>query len=270
MKWQDTGCKNWRSVSITAAKTGLTLPQCQRECLDQLQCTGINYQTGSDCSGEGIAQGACFLLTGEIAESEDAEDGALSCERGDNKCWDLYSRPSLAPVVLPKPKYRTGCANIEDIAFDKGSKVWSKFECFEKCRTTTGCAAFNHQPGPSAGGPYTGVNWCRLLRDGCETKLNTRVDLYLMADTTTTTAKPEPAQVNRLECVKDASTCRKSWTEEKQTRCCDSGEFCCPQEAVSEAEKIFDCSDWNETSCQETWSTGKKVVCQKMGKECQM
>jgi hypothetical protein len=303
-RWHHTGCHQWRSISLMEPKTGLTLTQCQAECLDHLMCGSINYQTGSSCEGQGISPGACYIFV--VGDADEHGLDGLVCGKHKDTCWDFYARPGGAPVVMPSPRLKTACDNVDDIGLGERHQVWSKYECFESCRTTSDCTAFSHEPGQHIGSP----DFCRLMKDGCQMKREAGMDLYLMEDVVgptlaptpapastsaptsaptpiptaafSTTAKPEPASSTTAEpepassttakltpnlgCVVGASTCHESWTEEQKTQCCSNEEFCC---GAATHKEIFDCSDFDKPDCHSSWTDGQKVVCGKKGFNCQ-
>mmetsp|Transcript_103909 Transcript_103909/g.271303 ORF Transcript_103909/g.271303 Transcript_103909/m.271303 type:complete len:380 (+) Transcript_103909:118-1257(+) len=285
-RWEHLGCRNWRAVSIMKPKTGLTLSQCQAECLDQLLCGSINYQTGSSCGGEGISPGACYVfVAGGLGEH-----GPYVCMQNESLCWDFYARPGGAPVVMESPRDGTGCDNADDIELLARHQVWTRYECFERCRTTPDCTTFSHEPGEYTGSP----NFCRLMKDGCQMKQEVGMNLYFMKEITgatsnstasdptsastptptaesSSTEEPEAASSTTatptadLECVVGASTCHETWTEEKQAQCCNNEEFCCNAAVPKE---IFDCSNFDKPECH-SWTDGQKVVCGERGQQCQ-
>jgi len=301
-RWRNRGCHNWKAISIMEPESGhVTLSQCQAVCLDQLLCGSINYQTGSSCGGEGISLGACYVFVEGGAAAAGQQQGAHDCDQHEDTCLDFYARPGGAPVVMPSPRQQTACDNADDIELLARHQVWSRYDCFEKCRTTPDCTTFSHEPGLETGNH----SFCRLMTDGCQMKQEAGTDLYFMEEETvgptsaptspstsvptsaptsaptpapapaathSTTAKPEPASSTtatptpEMECVVGASTCHESWTEEQKTQCCSNEEFCC---SAAIPKEIFDCSNFDKPECHSSWTAAQKVVCGEKGFKCQ-
>jgi hypothetical protein len=160
----DTGCKNWRGVSVGPSTIKKTADECVDQCRLTPGCHSVNYQTDS-CPhkpNEQVAQGSCYLF-------------GADCDRGPNDCWDLYRLPKHERMEIgsgfedpQSVKYRTYCSNMKEITRGvPATHEWSIYGCKVKCQLNQECTGIVYQPGECTSEHSLKRNYCFLIFGTC-------------------------------------------------------------------------------------------------------